>query len=186
MEPLQSTAALPWGKPRWNSCGTPSQCVGTEGSGTPSVHRRTSLWQQIGDVLRYTATLPWGSEPCTPTVDRAAQGPPAVELLHLIAALPWGTWRCDSCSTLPDYLGAINNGPPPVLSHNASGYLVVELLKSTAASPWCRGQQTSCRTLPHYLVAVGSGMPTVHGRIALVLSALELWRYIAPRCWAGG
>ena len=168
---LRYMAPLHGGSGQWNSVCSPPHCFKAVGGGASHVLCPTTLGQWAMQLLRYTATLPWGSGEsysCGTLLYLGARGSGtlavhghtcgqwAVEVLWHIGTPPWGTRQWNSCNTLPHCPGAMGSRTPAV------------------TLPWGNGQWNSFYAPPHCQRAVGTGTPSVHCHTAREQWALEL------------
>ena len=203
---MQCTATLPGGSGQWNSCNTPSHCLGAVGSATPAMHCHTAWGQWAVQLLQCTATPPGGGWQWNSCHARAHQlGGRGV--LPRRRSLPKERY---SCNALLHCLGAVGSATPAMHCHTAWGQWAVQLLQCTATTPrgswqWnsCnarahqlggRGvlprrqslpkERYSCNALPHCLGAVGNGTPAMHRLTTSGQWAMELLQCAGPP--AGG
>ena len=145
---MQCTATLPGGSGQWNSCNTPSHCLGAVGSATPAMHCHTAWGQWAVQLLQCTATPPGGGWQWNSCHARAHQlGGRGV--LPRRRSLPKERY---SCNALLHCLGAVGSATPAMHCHTAWGQWAVQLLQ-------CAGPPA----LPQRLGAVGNGTPAMRG-----------------------
>ena len=113
----RESALLHGGSGQRNLCNVPPLCLRAVGSRAPALHHH----------------IAWGQW--------------AVELLQRTASPPGGSGQCNSCNTLPHYLG--DRG------RCNSCICIATLLRGG-------GHWNSCNALPHCLGAVGNTTPVMH------------------------
>ena len=78
-----------------------------------------------------------------------AWGQWTVQLLQCTASLPGGSGQCNSRTTLPHCLWAVDSATSAMHYPTTWGQWAVGLRQYTAALPWGSGQRNSCNALPH-------------------------------------
>ena len=103
-----------------------------------------------------------------------------MELLQRTASVHGGSGQCNSCNTLPHYLGTVGSGTRATHCLTACGLWAVQLLQYTAALPGGSGLWNSCNALPHCLGEVGSAAPAMHCHTAWGRWAVQLLQCAGP------